>query len=426
MSENMLEVCKNATEQCDCLAVMCPIVYNNSEELKESCFMEHCFLSKRALDDVTLYKTTALYILIFLIGVIGNTTTCLVMKKHPMMKTHASMYLINLAVSDLVTLCVGLPFEVLMNWRQYPWPFPDYVCNLKALIAETTSSVSVLTILIFAIERYVAICHPLYLLKVQPFKRNISTIIGFTWVFSILCAMPFAIHHRADYLMKSWPGTENHVPVKSSKLCMVAVMFEPKLIPTFKILFHFSALAFFAIPLLTILILYARIACKVTHPVKVIKNQKIIKKSVTSPVQVSSNRTIQQGEFDITEELQMRINAILCAIVSAFFICYLPFQLQRLLFFYFDNDVILAYLNQYIYFISGFLFYLATIINPIAYNLASSRFRRAFKDIIINYCWRGNTEGYPRSSFSKYSLAHTPLRQAMSNRAQVFETTVQS
>uniref|UniRef100_A0A1I7URT6 G_PROTEIN_RECEP_F1_2 domain-containing protein n=1 Tax=Caenorhabditis tropicalis TaxID=1561998 RepID=A0A1I7URT6_9PELO len=328
----MLKVCLNATEdQCTCLALECPIVYNHSEELKEACYMENCFISKRALDDVTLYKVTALYIVIFLIGVIGNTTTCLVMKKHPMMKTHASLYLINLAVSDLVTLCVGLPFEVMMNWHQYPWPFPDYVCNLKALIAETTSSVSILTILIFAIERYVAICHPLYLVKTQPFKRNA--------------------------------------------------------------LFHFSAIAFFAIPLLTILILYARIACK-----------------------VSSNRTIQPGEMDITEELQMRINVILCAIVSAFFICYLPFQLQRLLFFYLDNEVILTWVNQYVYFISGFLFYLATIINPIAYNLASSRFRRAFKDIIINYCWRGNTNGYPRSSFSKYSLAHTPLRQTTSTR----------
>ncbi|CCD83378.2 G-protein coupled receptors family 1 profile domain-containing protein [Caenorhabditis elegans] len=396
----MLQACLNTTEdQCDCLAFNCPIVYSHSESEKEACYMEHCFISKRALDDVTLYKVTALYIFIFLVGVIGNTTTCLVMKKHPMMKTHASMYLMNLAVSDLVTLCVGLPFEVMMNWNQYPWPFPDYICNLKALIAETTSSVSILTILIFAIERYVAVCHPLFLMKVQPFKRNIGTIIGFTWIFSILCAMPFAIHHRADYIMKSWPGTDNRIPVKSSKMCMIAVMFEPKLASTFKILFHFSAIAFFALPLFTIVILYARIACK-----------------------VSSNRTIQPGELDITEELQMRINAILCAIVSAFFICYLPFQLQRLLFFYFDNEVILTWVNQYMYFISGFLFYLATIINPIAYNLASSRFRRAFKDILIDYCWRGGSERYPRSSFSKYSLAHTPLRQAMSNRVPILDS----
>ncbi|CAL2050959.1 unnamed protein product [Caenorhabditis brenneri] len=398
-SANMLKACLNTTEdQCDCLANECPIVYSHSEELKEACYMENCFISKRALDDVTLYKVTTLYIVIFLIGVVGNTATILVMKKHPMMKTHASLYLINLAVSDLVTLFVGLPFEVMMNWNQYPWPFPDYVCNLKALIAETTSSVSILTILVFAIERYVAVCHPLYLMKTKPFQRNIRSIIGFTWIVSILCAMPFAIHHRADYIMKSWPNTDNEIPVKSSKMCMIAVMFEPSLQPLFKVLFHFSAIAFFAIPLLIILILYTRIACK-----------------------VSTNRTITPGELDITEDLQLRINAILCAIVSAFFICYLPFQMQRLLFFYFDNEVILAWVNQYIYFISGFLFYLATIINPIAYNLASSRFRRAFKEIIFSYCWKGK-HGYPRSSFSKYSLSHTPLRQTMSTRVPILDS----
>ncbi|PIC19761.1 hypothetical protein B9Z55_025188 [Caenorhabditis nigoni] len=170
----MLKVCMNVTDQCDCLAIECPIAYSTSVEEKEACYMEHCFISKRALDDVTLYKVTALYLVIFIIGVFGNTATCLVMRKHPMMKTHTSMYLINLAVSDLVTLCVGLPFEMMMNWHQYPWPFPDFICNLKALIAETTSSVSILTILVFAIERYVAVCHPLYLVKNQFFKRNVS------------------------------------------------------------------------------------------------------------------------------------------------------------------------------------------------------------------------------------------------------------
>lgn len=44
----------------------------------------------------------------------------------------------NIAMADLITLCVGLPFELIMNWSQYPWPFPDLFCNLKALIAETT------------------------------------------------------------------------------------------------------------------------------------------------------------------------------------------------------------------------------------------------------------------------------------------------
>ncbi|CAB3399635.1 unnamed protein product [Caenorhabditis bovis] len=379
MSEKVNELCANSTDNCYCLAQMCPIVYNHSVWLKEKCYMEKCFISKRALDDVMLYRVTALYAFIFLVGVFGNVTTCLVMKRHPLMKTHASMYLFNLAVSDLVTLTVGLPFEVMMNWNQYPWPFPDCICNLKALIAETTSSVSMLTILVFAVERYVAICHPLYLMKVQPFKRNIRSIIWFTWIFSIFCAMPFAIHHRTDFMIKSWPYTNNNEPVLSSKLCMVAVMFDRSLEPTFKKLFHFSAIAFFVIPLLAILILYARIACQVSK----------------------SSRIQMQRESDGREELQMRINAILCSIVLSFFICYLPFQMQRLLFFYVDNEWILL-INQYIYFISGFLFYLATIVNPILYNLVSSRFRKASKDILLALIFHKSID-YQRT-VSKYSM----------------------
>lgn len=77
-------------------------------------------------------------------------------------------------MSDLVTLCVGLPFEVVMNWNQYPWPFPDFVCNLKGLVAETTSSVSILTILLFCIERYIAVNHPFVFVKLKPIRRQVS------------------------------------------------------------------------------------------------------------------------------------------------------------------------------------------------------------------------------------------------------------
>ena len=140
-------------------------------------------------------------------------------------------------MSDLVTLCVGLPFEVVMNWNQYPWPFPDFVCNLKGLVAETTSSVSILTILLFCIERYIAVNHPFVFVKLKPIRRQVSgrgsiiypqnnnckkrqldvlkvcPILVVTWLVSIVCAVPFGYYHRADYILKSWPGTEDGQPV---------------------------------------------------------------------------------------------------------------------------------------------------------------------------------------------------------------------
>ena len=44
-------------------------------------------------------------------------------------------------------------------WQTYPWQLGDAVCRLKGIILELTSYVSVMTILMFSFERYLAICH---------------------------------------------------------------------------------------------------------------------------------------------------------------------------------------------------------------------------------------------------------------------------
>ncbi|VDO67585.1 unnamed protein product [Heligmosomoides polygyrus] len=170
----MLLTCKDDENKCACLAVECPRVFNYSVALKEECWMKECFISKRALDHSPLLQVTVGYILILLIGLSGNMLAITVLRKHPLMKTHSSIYIMNIAMADLITLCVGLPFELIMNWSQYPWPFPDLFCNLKALIAETTNYASIITILLFSIERYIAVCHPFVFVKIKALRQNVS------------------------------------------------------------------------------------------------------------------------------------------------------------------------------------------------------------------------------------------------------------
>ncbi|PAV75777.1 hypothetical protein WR25_11722 [Diploscapter pachys] len=350
MSTISLEECESLdapSSSCQCYANLCPLLYNGTAE-REACFMQPCFISKRALEEPALIQITILYVLIFIIGIVGNLITCIVIRRHPLLQTHSSSYLLNLAMSDLVTLCVGLPFEVVMNWNQYPWPFPDFVCNLKGLVAETTSSVSILTILLFCIERYIAVNHPFVFVKLKPIRRQVCPILVVTWLVSIVCAIPFGYYHRADYILKSWPGTEDGQPF----------------------LFHFSAIVFFLLPLSVIFILYMLIAFHV----------------------ITRRKRLRLTRADSTEEAHFRVTIILSSIVCAFFVCYLPYQAQRVMFFYLDPDSSLSQLNQYIYFISGLLFYLATIVNPILYNLVSSRFRKASKEVLLLICI-GRREG---------------------------------
>ncbi|WKY14444.1 hypothetical protein Q1695_000188 [Nippostrongylus brasiliensis] len=352
--------CKDDESKCACLAIECPRAFNYSVALKEECWMKECFISKRALDNPSLLQVTVGYILILLIGLLGNMLTIAVLRKHPLVKTHSSIYILNLSMADLITLSVGLPFELVMNWSQYPWPFPDVFCNLKALIAETTNYASMMTILLFSIERYIAVCHEFAFVKIKSLRQNVPKILVAVWIMSAIFASPFGFYHRADYLLKDWPGTDNRVPVLSSKMCMVAVLFDRSSKSMYKIIFHMSALMFFVIPLSIIFVLHIRIAQHVR----------------------SSRKDFTRT--DSVDDGNIRITIILVSIVCALFVCHLPFQIQRLLFFYMENERSVSALNQYLFFISGFLFYLAPIVNPILYNVVSRRFRRASKDVLMS------------------------------------------
>lgn len=62
---------------------------------------------------------TLCYIIIFISGIIGNLSTCIVIIYNNYMHTATNFYLFSLAVSDLVLLLAALPKEVYELWFRY-------------------------------------------------------------------------------------------------------------------------------------------------------------------------------------------------------------------------------------------------------------------------------------------------------------------
>ena len=63
------------------------------------------------------------------------------------------------------------------------------------------------------------------------------------------------------------------------------------------------------------------------------------------------------------------------AVVLAFFLCWAPFHAQRLSYVYFKKSLVFRTINEYLYYVSGFLYYLSATVNPILYNLMSLKYR---------------------------------------------------
>lgn len=135
---------------------------------------------------------TIIYMIIFITGIIGNISTCIVIYKNKSMHTATNYYLFSLAISDFFLLVSGVPQEIYFIWSKYPYVFGELFCILRGLMAETSANATVLCIVAFTIERYVAICHPFLSHTMSKLSRAVKLIIG-VWIISIFLAIPQAL-----------------------------------------------------------------------------------------------------------------------------------------------------------------------------------------------------------------------------------------
>ncbi|XP_053682180.1 pyrokinin-1 receptor isoform X2 [Sabethes cyaneus] len=304
---------------------------------------------------------TIMYILIFVTGVIGNISTCIVIAKNKSMHTATNYYLFSLAVSDFFLLLSGVPQEMYFIWRKYPYIFGEAFCVARGVAAETAANATVLTITAFTIERYVAICHPFLSHTMSKLSRAVRFIFAI-WLVAIVSAVPQAL----QFGVTSQKGVD---------LCVVKrVIIHHS--------FELSTFIFFFAPMTLITVLYALIGLKLRSSSLMQRDGTLQRRSNACP----NNR--QQG----TSQGTRRVLKMLVAVVVAFFICWAPFHAQRLVYIYgvdeFNRPIHPLIFEYFIVttYISGVLYYLSTCINPLLYNIMSNKFRQAFKETLGHRC----------------------------------------
>lgn len=97
-------------------------------------------------------------------------------------------------VSEMYVDKIGMSWFLLLHLMKHPFMGP----LLRSLVCRTSYS-SVLIIVSFSMERYLAICHPLYSHTMSGFKRAVR-IIALVWVISLVAAFPYAIFTKVNYI----------------------------------------------------------------------------------------------------------------------------------------------------------------------------------------------------------------------------------
>ncbi|XP_074124124.1 C-C chemokine receptor type 1-like [Sminthopsis crassicaudata] len=145
--------------------------------------------------DLTSKFVPLLYLLVFIIGMLGNSIVILILTKYKRLKTMTNIYLLNLAISDLLFLIIR-PFWI-HYYLQNSWALGDAMCKLLSGLYHMGLYSEIFFIVLLTIDRYLAIVHAVFAIKVRKVVLSIMTSI-FTWVLAFLLSLPEIIFTRSE------------------------------------------------------------------------------------------------------------------------------------------------------------------------------------------------------------------------------------
>ncbi|KAL7075372.1 hypothetical protein ACQ4LE_005247, partial [Meloidogyne hapla] len=100
------------------------------------------------------------------------------------MRSVTNLYLLNLALSDLLLSVVCMP-PTLVSSLVYCWVFGDLLCKLLAYLQPVVVTASAYTLAAIALERYYAICRPLHS-RIWHTRTHAMFVISLVWLVSVI------------------------------------------------------------------------------------------------------------------------------------------------------------------------------------------------------------------------------------------------
>ncbi|XP_076985669.1 C-C chemokine receptor type 2-like [Tamandua tetradactyla] len=127
-----------------------------------------------------------LYSLVFIFGFVGNMLVVLILINCKKLKSMTDIYLLNLAVSDLLFLFT-LPWWA--HYATHEWVFGNAMCKLFTGLYHIGYFGGIFFIILLTLDRYLAIVHAVFALKARTVTFGVVTS-GLTWGVALSASLP--------------------------------------------------------------------------------------------------------------------------------------------------------------------------------------------------------------------------------------------
>ncbi|XP_053560052.1 cholecystokinin receptor type A [Bombina bombina] len=169
--------------------LLCEVALDN---VTFTCVEDYANNSTLPAKDMHQTVRILLYSLIFLLSVLGNSLVIVVLIRNKRMRTVTNIFLLSLAVSDLMLSLFCMPFTLIPNLLK-DFIFGSAMCKTATYFMGISVSVSTFNLVAISLERYSAICKPLQS-RVWQTKSHALKVITATWCVSFTIMSPYPIY----------------------------------------------------------------------------------------------------------------------------------------------------------------------------------------------------------------------------------------
>ena len=295
----------------------------------------------------------AIIFLMSITSIAGNLCTIVSFCRYANLRTPQHLYIINLAITDLITGMISIPIYGFYTLMNYHWPLGKWACKVWTALDFVIVIESALTVIMITYDRLTLLKFGIeYMQRVT--KKGVLIKIVISWILVFFPSFPFFLGYDL------WQGYS----LINEYTCQIEFIFDSVIIPIFA--FTFNIFPVICVITLNSLVLYYILQ----------RRRKVHQSSCTNFHLSYPNASVNQGGNSPMLSADKKAAKTLAVLVLIFFSTSIPYSVTIIV------SIICQCVPWYIFELAWWMVSLACCLNPFAYAFISPKFRQAFKKML--------------------------------------------